>query len=188
MILFLACLAAAASLAEYRLKFAATVEVIENGVVVGKKTLKPGTLLVEATASKPLPEPGTTETPVDAASSRLPPGMISPIRLKVDATGKPTVIRARIQMYDELPVLFSAAEKSKHWSVQVCGYADDWSPSSMQIMTAIVAKDSPIGKRVEKVLSDGKDHYAHVKVATTPRYPDFLELHDFELINKPTVP
>ncbi len=146
--LLLAIVAIGAADAEiYRLKYTATVEVLDDsGKVVEVKKLKAKTLLQDVSSN-------------DAQSAgRLTPGDMSPSVLRLNAPAT-AVIRARVSLDDFYVSEFTL---DKHWSIDCWGMNDDWSMGAQ--FHAYALKSSPVGKRLFKFVKDGKEHKCIVKL------------------------
>lgn len=172
---------------QYRLKFAATVDVIEDGNVTGQKRLKAGTVLELAE---------TASSEVEAASDgskkmsskfgkkvKLVASDMSPVIWK-NKRPPHNVFRAEIELTDSYYYSWRD-KKNTHWCVNISTRNADWGYVNEGWLTGYVLKSSSVGKRIEAALKDGKEHRALVQVKPT-KFKDETSLcviEEFELVS-----
>lgn len=158
-------LAAACSMAvakQYRLKNTTTLDVIEDGKVVGKERLKKGTILEIPEAPNPSASAGKLISP---AVYKLSPG--------------PARLRASAELSDFYgPVM--EKHKADYWSINCFALGEDWSNGTR--MFGFVKKNSDAGKRLFALLESGKAESVILAVRPLPKelYP--YEANDYFLI------
>jgi len=177
-------LAASVSAEQYRLKFPASVDVLdETGKVVSTTRLKAGTVI--SLAEGVVIEEGKGESSVKETATKvkakLVPSDISPEMWKNKRPAH-AVLRAELEL--DTYYNYSWRDKQKtHWSVRIAAKNEDWSYG--ESITGYVLKSSSVGKRIAEALKDGKEHRALVKVKPT-KFDDevnFAVIEDFELVD-----
>lgn len=161
-------LASVAPAEQYRLKYSATVEVIEDGKSVGTKRLKAGTILEtpsEAEVHTPADPEAKGEKPT--ASKRTKSEMpYSLFRTERPKSG--TWFRAKVELSDYYNYDFEG-KQSKYWSIRIevekPGGGFDTTPSGY------VKRATPAGKTLGTLLRDGGIHWAMLKLVPV-RNPD----------------
>lgn len=186
--LFAVGFALAVSAEQYRLKFSATVDVVEGGQVTGQKRLKAGTILepaetvgAEAVAASDASD-NKKSTKLDKKASLVASDM-SPAIWK-NKRPPHTVFRAEIEMTDSYYYSWRD-KKNTHWCVRINAKNADWEYANEGWLTGFVLKSTSVGKRIEAVLKDGKEHRALVQVKPT-KFKDETDLcviEEFELVN-----
>ena len=177
-----AALLAATTIAEqYRLKFPATVDIIEDGSVIGTKKLKAGTVLELAAKTDTdvkTPTSGTRMAP--GRSGRLTPSNISPAMFKNE--GKPkTTLRAEIELGSSYYGQFET-KKSTHWNIYIAAKNADWSYGER--LDGYIPKSSPLAKRLIAAIEDGRPHRCLIKVSPVKDeiHDDLVTIDDFEIL------
>lgn len=150
---------------ELRLKSSATVEVVENGKVVGTRKLKAGTV-IEVTESAPAEKGG-----------KLAPSEIAPALFKADRPAAGAVFRARLKLGTKDYAIDEKDRKAYYFvDVDVC--TDDWSLS--ELFAGHVKRTSAVGKSLFALLKDGKEHKCLVKVVPYGTLDDTVEIRAFD--------
>lgn len=178
-----AALLAATTIAEqYRLKFPATVDILEDGSVTGTKKLKAGTVVEissQTDTDVKTPTAGATRT-APGRAGRLTPSNISPAMFKNE--GKPkTTLRARIELGTNYYGQFEG-KKSSYWNISIKACTDDWNYSDS--FDGYIPKSSTLAKRLLSAIQDGKEHRALVKLTPIKddTFDDFVTIDDFEIL------
>lgn len=166
---------------QYRLKTSVTVDVIEGGRVVGKQTLKRGSIVtVEEDAEiaegqkKPLAPAG-----VGKKIAKLVPSNMSNAMFQTQQPPKGATFRAELRLSSFYVGPFSGQE-SKYWAVDVSTKTEDWSYDDD--LYGYAPKSLDVGKRLSVLLNDGKDHrcIVHVIPVRDAYYKDVVKIVDFE--------
>lgn len=169
---------------QYRLKTPATVDIIENGEVVGVKRLKVGVVL------QPMEEKTEADTAIDKGAGsvvkkggKLIPSKISVMMFK-NTQPASAVFRAKIELNDGYYGPFDGKEKS-YWSIYIRAYDSEWNDSER--LDGYLSKASAVGKKLITIIQDGKEHACHVKVRPVKCEDsrDYVTIEDFELVDSP---
>lgn len=178
-----AALLAATTLAEqYRLKFPATVDILEDGSVIGTKKLKAGTIVEiqsQTDTDVKTPTTGATRT-APGRAGRLTPSNISPAMFKNE--GKPkTTLRAKIELGSSYYGQFET-KKSTHWHVYIAAQNADWSYG--EGLDGYIPKSSTVAKRLISAIQDGKTHRCLIKVSPVKDeiFDNLVTIDDFEIL------
>lgn len=178
-----AALLAATTIAEqYRLKFPATVDILEDESVTGTKKLKAGTVVEissQTYTDVKTPTAGATRT-AQGRAGRLTPSNISPAMFKNE--GKPkTTLRAEIELGSNYYGQFET-KKSTHWNVYISAKNADWSYGER--LDGYITKSSTLAKRLISVIQDGKSHRCLIKVTPVKDeiHDDLVTIDDFEIL------
>lgn len=147
-------LAISATAEQYKLKFPATVDIVEDGEVVGTKKLKAGTMLQLAD------EAAADEKP-QAKVGKMTPSKISPMMFK-NTHPASAVFNAEVELGDSHYGPFEGKEKT-YWNFYVRAFNADW--SDYERLDGYVKKTAPIAKTLLAIVKDGKSHPCHVKVS-----------------------
>lgn len=161
-------LASVAPAEQYRLKYSATVEVIEDGKSVGTKRLKAGTIL-ETPAAEEVPNPAAAETKGEKPTSAKRTKSEMPYSLfRTERPKSGTWFRAKVELDDYYNYDFEG-KQSKYWSIRLeiekpnGGF--DATPSGY------VKRTTPAGKTLGTLLRDGGCHWTMLKLVPV-RNPD----------------
>lgn len=175
-----ALLAVSAFAEQYKIKITATVDVLEDGKVVGQKRLKPGTVIevVEADA----PAAAAAQTKKDAQVGKLKPSKLSPIMFKNTRPAAGAVLRAEISLGDSYYGKFEGKE-GQYWSIDIYARNEDWSGG--ESFYGYVKKTAPIAKQLISRIENGKDYKCLVKLLpiADPDYKDFVSINDVEFLD-----
>ena len=172
--LSVAALAAVASGGEsLRLKFPATVEIVEDGKVVGQKKLKAGTLVEVADEQPPASGSATA-----ARASKLRVSKLSPIMFKTTRPAVAHVFNAELSLSDSYYGQFEGKE-SQFWSVDIRAKNAEWKAG--EFFYGYARKSAPIGREISTMLSDGTEKKCRVKVSLV-RDPDWKDLVNIEAV------
>lgn len=182
-IVIAAALLAVTSIAEqYRLKFSATVDILEDGSVTGTKKLKAGTVLelaAQTDTDVKTHTAGATRT-APGRAGRLTPSNISPAMFKNEGRPK-TTLRAEIELGSDYYGPFES-KKSTHWNVYIAAKNADWSYGER--LDGYISKSSPLAKRLISAIEDGKPHRCLIKVSPVKDeiHDDLVTIDDFEIL------
>lgn len=166
-------LASVAPAEQYRLKYSATVEVIEDGKSVGTKRLKAGTILempaAEEAADPAAAEPKNEKPTTKSAASKIRTKSEMPYSLfRTERPKSGTWFRTKIELSDYYNYDFEG-KQSKYWSIRLeiekpnGGF--DATPSGY------VKRTTPAGKTLGTLLRDGGCHWTMLKLVPV-RNPD----------------
>ena len=161
-------LASVAPAEQYRLKYSATVEVIEDGKSVRTKRLKAGTILEtpsEAEVHTPAAPEAKGEKPT--ASKRTKSEMpYSLFRTERPKSG--TWFRAKVELSDYYNYDFEG-KQSKYWSIRI--EVEKPGGGFDATTSGYVKRATPAGKTLGTLLRDGGIHWAMLKLVPV-RNPD----------------
>lgn len=168
-----------------KIKYITTVDIVEDGQVVGTRKLKPGTLVevVDAStgdAAKPGAEKGAQ--PTQGGKLRL--SKLSPVMFKTTRQSMAHVFNAEISLSDDYVGPYENRDR-EFWSVKVYAYNANW--DGMEIFYGYAKKTSPVGRQVERELADGANHKCHAKltyVRNSSLYDNIVLLDSFEFVAK----
>lgn len=153
-------LAAISANAELKIKFTTTVDVVEDGKVIGQRKLRPGTVVevVEAEEDVKDTKKGAAKTP---ARKKLVPSNVAPMMfLNTKKAG--TVLRAEVRLSDCYYGFFDGKE-NEYWSIDLNFYNKDGEYACSA--RGYVLKDSDVGRRLVKLVEDGSEHKVLVKLS-----------------------
>lgn len=169
-------LAISAAAEQYKLKLPVTVDIIEDGEVVGTKKLKAGTVLQLAD------EAAADEKP-QAKAGKMTPSKISPMMFK-NTHPASAVFNAEVELGDSYYGPFEGKEKT-YWNFYINTFNADWSDSER--LDGYVKKTAPIAKTLLAIVKDGKAHPCHVKVSPVKAesYNDLVTIEAIEEAVRP---
>ena len=164
-----------------KIKYVTTVDIIEDGQVVGTRKLKPGTLVEVAEQSGEAAKPGAEKGAKPAHGGKLRLSKLSPVMFKTTRQSMAHVFNARVKLSDDYVGLYEN-RGGEFWNVDVYAYNANW--DGMEHFYGYARKTSPVGRQVERELADGAEHKCHVKLAYVRDtiYDNLAIIEAFEVI------
>ena len=170
--LFVAVVALASGGEQLRLKFPATVDILDGGKVVGQKKLKAGTVIEVADA------PAAAGANEAKAAPKLRLSKLSPIMFKTTRPAVAHVFNASIALADSYYGQFEGKE-GQFWSVDVRAENAEW--KSGETFYGYARKTAPIGREIAALLADGTSRKCRIKISLV-RDPDWKDLVNIEAV------
>ena len=173
--LFVAAVAAVSCGEQLRLKFPASVDILEDGKVVGQKRLKAGTIVEVADEQPPASGSATA-----ARAPKLRVSKLSPIMFKTTRPAVAHVFNAELSLADSYYGQFEGKE-SQFWSVDVRAKNAEWKDG--EFFYGYARKSAPIGREISTLLADGTSKPCRVKIAIVrdPEWKDLVNIEAVEL-------
>ena len=183
-IIIIAALMAASTFAEqYKIKFTATVDILEDGKVVGQKRLKPGTIVETVESEATAAVESAAQPAKSAPRGKLQPSKLSPIMFKNTRPAAGAVLRAEISLGKYYWGKFDGKE-NQYWNIDIDSKNDDWGYA--EDFMGYVKKTTPIAKQLLAKLEDGKEHKCLVKLIpiADPDHKEFVSIEAVEFIDE----
>lgn len=171
LVLALALASVALHAEQYRIKFPATVDILEDGKVVGSKKLKAGTVIEVAKSSATQPK-----KPAAKESSEMPYKLFLSQRPKKGAW-----FRCKVQLDDYYNFDFDG-KQSTYQSISLNVYKPDG--QDYDLAYSYVKKSSKIFPKLMALIKDGNAHIIYAKLQPqTNREDDSSMLEDYREIS-----
>lgn len=177
-------LASAAVGETLKIKYATTVDIVEDGQVVGTRKLKPGMLVEVAEQSGETAKPGAEKGAQPAHGGKLRLSKLSPVMFKTTRQSMAHVFNAEIKLSDDYVGPYEN-RGDEFWSVDVYAYNANW--DGMEHFYGYAKKTSPVGRQIQRELADGASHKCHAKltyVRNSSVYDNIVLLDAFEFVDK----
>ena len=179
LVLALALASVALHAEQYRLKFPATVDILEDGKVVGSKKLKAGTVIEvpdTSDAATPQGKAAPTKTTAAKESSEMPYKLFLSQRPKKGAW-----FRCKVQLDDYYNFDFDG-KQSTYQSISLNVYKPDG--QDYDLAYSYVKKSSKIFPKLMALIKDGNAHIIYAKLQPqTNREDDSSMLEDYREIS-----